>query len=413
MIKFYDTCSLLNSINDLVDNNQYFIISSITLEELENIKTSLKKDADTKYKARKAIHLLDSYKNYSVQIYKTSMDETIVSNNLPVNNDSKILVCAKYIKEKIDDDFTFVTDDLNLKVLADKIFNFNTEQSIITESYCGYVEKYLTKEEVANFYCNLNDKTWEDIVVNQYVIIYFKDTKSLVDVFKWTGKEYEPLKFKKFDSFWFGEIKPKPFDPFQRCLADSLSNNQITLVRGPAGSGKSILSLGYLASLLNEGKIDKIIIFCNTIATRDAAKLGFYPGSKDEKLLDSQIGNFLASKLGGQVFVEKLIHEEKIVLLPMSDIRGYDTTGMRAGVYVTEAQNLSIDLLKLALQRVGEDCVCIIDGDEESQTDLDAFAGENNGIKRMLKIFKGEDFFGTVKLKNIYRSRIANIAEKM
>jgi hypothetical protein len=43
------------------------------------------------------------------------------------------------------------------------------------------------------------------------------------------------------------------------------------------------------------------------------------------------------------------MENETIVLLPMSDIRGYDTTGMRAGIYISEAQNLSIPLMKLAL----------------------------------------------------------------
>ena len=118
---------------------------------------------------------------------------------------------------------------------------------------------------------------------------------------------------------------------------DSLLNNKITMIRGSAGTGKSFLALGCLFSLLEKGTIDKIIIFCNTVATMGSAKLGFYPGSRDEKLLDSQIGNFLASKLGDKFIVEQLIQEGKLVLLPMCDIRGYDTTGMKAGIYITEA----------------------------------------------------------------------------
>ena len=119
--------------------------------------------------------------------------------------------------------------------------------------------------------------------------------------------------------------------------ADSLMNNNITVIKGPAGAGKSHIALGYLFHLLDKEKINKIIIFCNTVATKNAAKLGYYPGSKDEKLLDSQIGNFLASKLGDKMLVEQLMKEEKLVLLPMSDIRGYDTSGMNAGIYITEA----------------------------------------------------------------------------
>ena len=57
------------------------------------------------------------------------------------------------------------------------------------------------------------------------------------------------------------------------------------------------------------------------MATKDSAKLGYYPGSKNEKLLDSQIGNLLSSKLGGRIEVERLMHEEQLILLPMSDIR--------------------------------------------------------------------------------------------
>lgn len=79
------------------------------------------------------------------------------------------------------------------------------------------------------------------------------------------------------------------------------------MLRGPAGSGKSLLSLGYLFQKLESNEIDKIIIFCNTVSARNAAKLGFYPGSRSEKLLDSQIGNMLSSKLGGTIAIEQLM----------------------------------------------------------------------------------------------------------
>ena len=79
------------------------------------------------------------------------------------------------------------------------------------------------------------------------------------------------------------------------------------MARGPAGSGKSLISLAYLLSEIEHGGLDKILIFCNTVATVNSAKLGFLPGTKDEKLLDSQIGNFLKSKLGGMDGVQRLI----------------------------------------------------------------------------------------------------------
>ena len=185
-------------------------------------------------------------------------------------------------------------------------------------------------------------------MVNEYALLY-DCGGSLIDRVCWTGESHRRLNYKDFWSHWFGAVRPMKGDTYQMLLADSLANNTITMVKGPAGSGKTYLSLGYLMHLLENHKIDKIIVFCNTVATKDSAKLGYYPGSRDEKLLDSQIGNLLASKFGGKIEVERLIQEEKLILLPLSDIRGYDTSGMRAGVYISEAQNMSVSLMKLAL----------------------------------------------------------------
>ena len=38
------------------------------------------------------------------------------------------------------------------------------------------------------------------------------------------------------------------------------------------------------------------------------------------------------------------MQQGRLVLLPMSDIRGYDTTGMNAGIYITEAQNMDVSM---------------------------------------------------------------------
>ena len=97
----------------------------------------------------------------------------------------------------------------------------------------------------------------------------------------------------------------------------------------------------------------------------------------------------------------------------MSDIRGYDTSGMKAGIYISEAQNLDIELMRLALQRIGEDSICILDGDSETQVDSSLYAGNNNGMKRVSEIFKGHDIYGEVTLKNIHRSQIAQLAQLM
>ena len=262
-----------------------------------------------------------------------------------------------------------------------------------------------------NFYSNLKENIY-NLYVNQYLLIYNKDNEC-IDRLCWTGEEYRHLNYNNFNSKWFGDVKPIKGDVYQALAADSFVNNKITMIKGPAGTGKTYLSLAYLMHKLERGRIDKIIVFCNTVATKNSAKLGYYPGTRDEKLLDSQIGNLLISKFGGRIAVEQMIQQEQLILLPLSDIRGYDTSGMKAGIYISEAQNMDIELMKLTLQRIGEDSICIIDGDCKTQVDDIHFAGSNNGMKRASQVYRGEDIYGEITLKNIHRSKIARIAERM
>ena len=411
-IKFYDTSSLLLKSHDLFDNDEKFAISSITLQELESIKNAFNKDPDIKYAARQLFNELEShYGSYDIVIYKEDFNKYI--KNYIINNDTKILACCcDYQKNHPKKQISFITNDLCLKHIAHIILGPKVESiKDESDSYAGYKEVYMTNDEMTDFYQNFN-KNLYNLQINEYLIIYNEDHE-IADTLCWTGENYRQLTFGNFDSEYFGKVKPLKNDIYQSLVADSFLNNKITLVKGPAGSGKTFLSMAFLLHQLSKNKIDKIIVFCNTVATKNSAKLGYYPGTKDEKLLDSQIGNLLSSKMGGRIIVEQMIREEKLILLPMSDIRGYDTSGMRAGVYISEAQNLDIELMKLALQRIGNDSICIIDGDCKTQVDDIAFAGSKNGMRRVSKVFRGHDVYGEINLKNIHRSKIAEIAEFM
>ena len=412
--KCYDTCSLLKEAGHLFTSDDFtLVISSIVLEELEDIKSRSNRDADVKFAARKVLQdLATHYGSYEIIMYNDEFVEPLVSAGLSITNDVKIIACAlDFAKQRPDDEIIFVSNDLICRHIASM---FLPVEQVVEEDYDydGYKEMYLTEEEMNDFYSN-PDKNIYDLYINQYLLIYNKETGEYVDSVCWTGSEYRHLTFGKFTSHFFGDVKPMKNDVYQALAADSLINNKITLIKGPAGSGKTYLSLGYLMHRLERHKIDKIIVFCNTVATKNSAKMGYYPGTRDEKLLDSQIGNLLISKFGGRIIVEQMINEEKLVLLPLSDIRGYDTSGMRAGIYISEAQNLDIDLMKLTLQRIGDDSICIIDGDCKTQVDDIHFAGSNNGMRRASQVFRGSDIYGEVTLKNIHRSKIALLAENM
>ena len=414
MNKFYDTCSLILNKDNLFNTKERFIISSITLDELENLKSSSKTDLDNKIAVRHLLHQLDEHiGDYEVCAFREAMLNPIHEEDLSVNNDMKILATAIFYSNNINSDIIFITNDLSLKTIARLFFDDSQIESIyIEDKYKGYtIKQFDNEQEMEYFYSNyLSSPVYEEILINEYLILKNPEGE-IIDRLVRTDDGYRNVSFETFDSKQFGRIRP--MDVQQQMAADSFTHNKLTMIRGKAGSGKSILALGYLFNQLEKGRIDKIIIFCNTVAAKGAAKLGYYPGSREEKLLDSQIGNFLSSKLGSRMELERLLDDERIVLLPMADIRGYDTTGMRAGVYITEAQNMDISLMKLALQRIGDDSICIIDGDDNTQVDDESFAGNNNGMKRVSKIFRGHAIYGEMTLDQIHRSEIARIAENL
>ena len=422
---FYDTCALLENFQKAFDRGKV-TISSITLKELEEIKTASYKDEEIKYKARKLLHYIQEHINeMDIVIYKNNLDEYLNSLSLPLNNDSRIIVSALTLLkgkstfsllkgEKEDNKLIFFSNDISCATIAASVgLEVQTNYIDYSEEYTGFKEIILNEKELAKFYSDIlyHKENPYNLLNEQYLLIK-NNNNEIIDMYKWSEKMgYTKIRYNKFESKTFGKTTAK--DEYQKIAMDALKNHQITMLRGKAGTGKSYLSFAYMFELLEKNEIDKIIIFCNTVATKGSAKLGFYPGSRDEKLLDSQIGNLLSSKLGDKIAVERMIQDGSLVLLPMSDIRGYDTTGMRAAVYISEAQNLDIELMRLALQRIGEDSICILDGDSNAQVDLSLYAGSNNGMRRVSEVFRGSDIYAEVTLQQIHRSKIAELADLM
>ena len=391
---FYDTNALLKLQEKAFESP--FIISSVTLEELDNIKSSHAKDEQLKYMARHVTELLKNFINsYQVILYRPEFQPQGVE----VTPDVKICSCAKQVEAE------FVTDDVLCYLIAKLVFGLEAKRlTEANDDYCGYVSKYFNDDELAEFYQNPSNNL--GLRTNEYIIV-----NDGVDIRKWNGTEFVQLNEKIGKTNMFGTVKAR--DIYQRMLIDSFNTNQITMVKGPAGTGKTYLALAYYMWLLEKHLIDKIIIFCNPVAAAYQAKLGFYPGSKDDKLMDSTIGNILKSKFGDSYEVQRLIENRQLELLALADLRGFDTSGMRAGVLIEEAENLDISLMKLALQRIGADSKCIVDGDYNAQVDMAKYAGDNNGMRRMSTVFRGHSCYGEIELKNIYRSEIAQIAEAM
>lgn len=327
--------------------------------------------------------------------------------NMSETPDNIICASACYYRNYKKIDITFVTDDINCKNIARKIFHLNVESvnDINRNNYYGYKTVKLSDGELAYFYEHTTENIY-DLNINEYLILN-NSIGEYIDAYKWNGFEHEYVKQKNFKSM-LGTFKPN--DPIQKCAIDSIVNNDITVLYGKAGTGKTTLPLNFLLDAIENGKIKKCYFVYSYEPLRGARELGYEKGDHITKLLyTASIGNILASKFGDMVGVERLIEDGVIDIIPTANIRGveFESDSM---VFVTEAQNLNTYTLKTIVQRCKAGCKQIYEGDIIEQTDKDL---QSIGLNRMIEVFKNHNCFGCVKLKNNYRNEVSNLADLM
>lgn len=388
-----------------------FIISSTTLEELEDIKSSNKKDETTKYKARRAVRFLDGLepnKDYYVVIYTSLIfEEYLYNNNLPETPDNKICACAAYASTLYQDEISFVSDDICCRIIAQDIFGLKISTTYNKErTHHGYIQISMTDEELADFYQNMSVNKYS-LEKNEYIII--KDIyNKTIDKYKWDGEYHKKVCDRTIKSTMFGTIKP--LDDIQACAMDSIVSNEITVLTGRAGSGKTTLPLTYFMQQIEKGKISKLYVVYSYEPLRNARELGFEKGDHVTKLITSaSIGNILSSKIGDIDQVEYMIERGTLDIIPTANIRGVEFESDSC-VLVTEAQNLDVYTLKTIIQRCKAGCKQVYEGDVIEQRDTNI---QTVGINRLIDVFKGDESFGYIKLKNNYRSRIGELADEL
>lgn len=374
-----------------------------TVRELDRLKGM---EGRRGFEARNGLRILRNHSN-KIKIVLTEVDKEQLEESTTV--DSQIIKHAEL------EGAIVVTNDLSMSTISDSAGIISTQYEHPQDKYRKGHHTIEAGEQLSrgeNIFTIL--ALLEDVRTNEYIIVQeFGQVNNIYKKLPNNGG-YETIKSSVcIDSTVFGKIRAKNLDPYQICAIDALKTNQINVITGPAGSGKTYLTLAAQWGMLEEGKIDGITIFVNPVKTKNSKEVGFYKGDKNDKLLQEGIGSILASKLGGGNMdnIMNYILDGTILILPVSDIRGYEV-GENRSLYITEAQNLDVELMKLALQRA-EKCRVFVEGDPSTQLDGWMYEGSNNGMKRAIEVFSGEEIFGTVSLETIYRSEIARIADKM
>ena len=198
----------------------------------------------------------------------------------------------------------------------------------------------------------------------------------------------------------------------QQQLIEAYEKNDMIFAVGPAGTGKTYLSIALAVKALKEKAIKKIIL--SRPAVEAGEKLGFLPGDMKDKidpylqpLYDALEDMIPAVKL--QDMMEKHI----IQIAPLAFMRG--RTLSDAVVILDEAQNTTSQQIRMFLTRMGMNTKMIITGD---LTQIDLPREQRSGLKEALKILDGVEGIRVVKLgqKDIVRhklvTRIVNAYDK-
>ena len=198
----------------------------------------------------------------------------------------------------------------------------------------------------------------------------------------------------------------------QQRLIDAYMDNDMIFATGPAGTGKTYLSIALAVKALKEKTAKKIIL--SRPAVEAGEKLGFLPGDMKDKIDPylQPLYDALEDMLP-QIKLQEMMERHVIQIAPLAFMRG--RTLSDAVVILDEAQNTTPQQLRMFLTRMGWNTKMIVTGDT-SQIDLPK--SQKSGLIEALHILQGVEGIGFVELnrKDIVRhklvTRIVNAYEK-
>lgn len=290
-----------------------------------------------------------------------------------VNNTHLQIIKALYPKLRI------VARDNVLRVLGDEEQMANFEENI------EKIRKHVLK------YNSINEDNLINIIKGGKIN---DDTSSDVVVYNISGK---PIKSRSAN---------------QQKLIDAYNNNDMLFAVGPAGTGKTYLSIALAVKALKEKVTKKIIL--SRPAVEAGEKLGFLPGDMKDKidpylqpLYDALEDMIPAVKL--QDMIEKHI----IQIAPLAFMRG--RTLSDAVIILDEAQNTTSAQIRMFLTRLGWNAKMIITGD---LTQVDLPHGTTSGLREAIRVLNGIEGISFINMneKDIVRhklvTRIVNAYER-
>ena len=171
--------------------------------------------------------------------------------------------------------------------------------------------------------------------------------------------------------------------PHQVAYLEAIASHDLCLGIGPAGTGKTYLAVACAAEALAEGRVSRLVLVRPAVEAGE--KLGFLPGDLSQKVDPylRPLYDALHDMLGVER-VAKLVERGAIEVAPLAYMRG--RTLSDAFVILDEAQNTTVEQMKMFLTRLGFGTTAVVTGDT-SQVDLPRHV--RSGLVDALEVLEG------------------------
>lgn len=187
--------------------------------------------------------------------------------------------------------------------------------------------------------------------------------------------------------------------PNQKHYLSRIVAHDINFGIGPAGTGKTYLAVASAVAALQQEQVDRIIL--TRPAVESGERLGFLPGDLSQKIDPylRPLYDALYEMLGFD-YVAKLIERNIIEVAPLAYMRGRSLND--AFVILDEAQNTTVEQMKMFLTRIGFGSKVIVTGDV---TQVDLPRGQLSGLRHVIDVLNGvnEISFTFFQAKDVVR----------
>ncbi len=180
----------------------------------------------------------------------------------------------------------------------------------------------------------------------------------------------------------------------QQQYLGQINSSDLTIGVGPAGTGKTYLAVASAVDALENDLVDRLILVRPAVEAGE--RLGFLPGDLAQKI-DPYLRPMYDAlfEMMGQQKVAKYIERNIIEIAPLAYMRG--RTLNDAFIILDEAQNTTIDQMKMFLTRIGFGSKAVITGDI---TQVDLPRDKTSGLRHALKLLSNIEGIGVTRFQN-------------